>query len=395
MANWALINKETFSFIRTVRGITLEFIEEKGKFKKDKFEKWENLESEIYPTVNQAKSIAKYYHVPFAGFYMNKGDIDLKHLPRLINMRSYHEDLVDESAINIAIIELLNERELYIDTCKKTKYKQPLFSNIEMLSDAELLADEIRKRFGLDIEIQYSMESARKFYLYIRELIENRGIFVQAFSGIEVDALRGMAIYDKKLPIIGINDKDYYPGKVFTIFHELVHILNRKSTTCNDFYGSFSSRQEEVFCNAVAGEVLVPRQYLSLTLEEQNIDEFTVQNVEKLANKFSISKEVISRRLLDLSYINKAEYEELVALIKQRFEADKERTKKQRREKGTVIPRNMVRETIDKTSTNLCKMFYRAYDNGVYDKLDLARYMEIDRKHIDKFIGEVSKWQMN
>lgn len=71
-----------------------------------------------------------------------------------------------------------------------------------------------------------------------------------------------MAIVDDSMPIIGINDNDRYPAKYFSILHELVHIIKRTSSICNDMIGSTPWDDEEVFCNTVVGEVLVPRTVL-------------------------------------------------------------------------------------------------------------------------------------
>ena len=79
-------------------------------------------------------------------------------------------------------------------------------------------------------------------------------MFIQGFSGVDTEIARGVAIYNDLYPIISINNDDRYPAKTFSIIHELVHIFKRQSTMCNDMVTSFSAQQEEVFCNAVAGE---------------------------------------------------------------------------------------------------------------------------------------------
>ena len=67
-----------------------------------------------------------------------------------------------------------------------------------------------------------------------------------------MEMARALAIYVKEMPIIGINDEDRPPAKSFSMIHELVHIFKRESSLCNDMR---SARSEEVFCNAVAGEL--------------------------------------------------------------------------------------------------------------------------------------------
>ena len=78
---YARINKETMKFIRETKAITLDYVSRITKYYSSKIELWENNDTEKYPTIKQAKAIAKCYRVQFAGLYMNANDINIKHLP--------------------------------------------------------------------------------------------------------------------------------------------------------------------------------------------------------------------------------------------------------------------------------------------------------------------------
>ena len=104
-----------------------------------------------------------------------------------------------------------------------------------------------------------------------------------------------MTIVDDSIPIIGINDDDRYPAKSFSIIHELVNIIKRVSSICNDMFGTNPWDDEEVFCNVVAGEVLVPK--VALISVAKNYTDFSIDDVDSIVNKFSVSLEVIARRL--------------------------------------------------------------------------------------------------
>ena len=56
---YARVNKHTLKFIRTQRNISFEYITRISKFTRDKVEQWENIESDKWPTINQAKALAK------------------------------------------------------------------------------------------------------------------------------------------------------------------------------------------------------------------------------------------------------------------------------------------------------------------------------------------------
>ena len=56
------------------------------------------------------------------------------------------------------------------------------------------------------------------------------------------------------------------------------------------------------------------------------------------------------------------------------------------------IPRNMPREAIDRTSTDMCRMLLRGYSVDIFDKADISAHLGIGIKHVDKFMTEVLTW---
>ena len=222
-------------------------------------------------------------------------------------------------------------------------------------------AREIRNSLGIDSNVQYKCQSTRQFYLYIRNVVENAGVFVHCFTGVDTEVARGFAIYDTTMPIIGLNNDDRYPAKTFSIIHELVHLIKRSSVICNDMIDSFSAQAEEVFCNAVAGEVLVPRVNLNKQLGSYTQSEIDLDVVSSLADKFSVSKEVICRRLLDSGKIGQPKYAMLIAAIRSQFENERKAAQEYRKLTGIGIPRNIPREAIDQNSPALCRAFFHGY----------------------------------
>ena len=390
---YARINKETMRCIRERKSVSFDYITRMTKFPEAKIALWEDESSGKFPTINQAKAIAKCYRIPFAGLYMNFSDINVKHLPQMRNLRTLPDTSVDNSALNLAIADVLSARELLIESKKALKEMLPTFSiSVNGVDDVSIWAKVIRNTLGLTSEVQYKCPSARQLYLFIRNAAEEMGVFVHCFTGIDIEIVRGFAIYDDVLPMIGLNNEDRYPAKTFSIIHELVHLIKRSSAVCNEMLSSFSVQKEEVFCNAVAGEVLVPKANLLKQIGSYTADEIDLDMIESIAAKFSVSKEVICRRLLDAQKISKPNYSSLMAIIRTVFENEREQMREYRRITGKIIPRNISREAIDRNSSSLCKTFYHGFREGYFDKQDVARYLGVKQNHIDKFMWEVSKW---
>lgn len=86
--------------------------------------------------------------------------------------------------------------------------------------------------------------------------------------------------------------------------HELAHLWVGSSGISNASPGN--GRREEVFCNAVAGEFLVP-QNVFIPLWTASTASLPVRLAE-LAQRFHVSRLVIMRRALDLALVNHVIY---------------------------------------------------------------------------------------
>lgn len=391
---YAQINKETLAYIFDGKKVSHDYVVSKTGVKPEKLDGWLNPNDDSLPTIKQAKDIASCLRIPFAGFYMNKENIKLKSIPKVKNYRTLDGGIaIDDSAINIAMIELLTERDFLLESSEENGIELPSFDlSITLPDDPVLWAKEIRELFDIKIETQYKCNSPRQFYLYLREKIEAAGIFVHCFTGVPMEMARALAIYDEKMPVIGINDEDRAPAKSFSMIHELVHIFKRESSLCNDMK---SVRDEEVFCNAVAGELLAPKAALESVIQYKGMHKpYKKKEIEYLAKKFSVSKEVIIRRLLDTGRIDKIAYETYADEFRREVELQKEERRIAKLE-GRKIPgptRVMSREVIDRTSATVCKMLYQGYGNDIYSKQDIARHLGFSQKHVNKFLTEVASW---
>jgi len=267
--------------------------------------------------------------------------------------------------------------------------------NTKKSNDKNEWADKIRNEFDLSLAEQYKLSAPRQFYLYLKNAIENRGIFVQEFSGVNIDLIRAFAIYNKdfRMPIIGINANDRPPAKSFSLIHELVHILKNTSSLCNEMNNIYQKNKEEIFCNAVAGEVLVPENAIKVLLEKRDFNLTSLIDIKKIADKFSISREVISRRLLDLDKISQDDYDIIIATIKREIDKHKQEERIRRKEgRGTKIPKKPDKEAFDKSSVSLSKAIYIGYFGDIFTKRDISQILSIKSKYVDGYLQEVAKW---
>ena len=119
---------------------------------------------------------------------------------------------------------------------------------------------------------------------------------------------------------IVINNKKVPVRKIFTLFHELSHILKHTSGVCKTDPLSLEERFSiELECNGFAGEFLIPRESI------QVVD--TADKIFELAKPFNVSGEVYLRRLSDERKISKDDFFNLLEEVRVKSSSFK-RTKK-------------------------------------------------------------------
>jgi Zn-dependent peptidase ImmA (M78 family) len=125
--------------------------------------------------------------------------------------------------------------------------------------------------------------------------------------------LSGMVFIKDGNPIIGVNSLHHPNRQRFTIAHEIGHLVLHKQHLSSAvhvdkdfklFRGAKASEGTdpmEVAANNFGSELLVPRQFLDPFLDELHVDMDDEKPLEELAQKFRVSKQVLSYRIQNLS----------------------------------------------------------------------------------------------
>lgn len=134
---YATINKDTLAHICKEKGVSSEFLASKTKLNMSRLNQWLTPTDINLPTINQAKKIAACLHIPFAGLYMNPCDIPLKRIPNIRNMRTMSGAVsIDDSSFNIAMIDVLLERDFLLSADDEFGITPPDFEPLIPDSDS-------------------------------------------------------------------------------------------------------------------------------------------------------------------------------------------------------------------------------------------------------------------
>jgi len=120
-----------------------------------------------------------------------------------------------------------------------------------------------------------------------------------------------------------------------------------------------------VYCNALAGNFLVPADYLRRELGKQNTT--SLDDISSLAGVFCVSKEVVLRRLLDLGYVSRYIYEQLSAEIARQLEEDRCRAKEANTKGRFAL--SPAQRSVDRRGTVYVEAVQGCLNNRSYERV--------------------------
>lgn len=262
------------------------------------------------PTIAQLRRLGEAYHRPLAVFLLDKPPADDQ---AMSDFRSAANIGETSPALRLALRNALERREVALELRAEVAESIGSFDVVARPEeDPEEVAGRIRDALGVGLAEQFRFKHAEAAFPRWRGAIESTGVLVFGLPGVDVHEARGFSFSDRPLPVVAINSKDAPSARVFTLMHEVCHIaLHSGEVLCDLSDDETASMEIERFCNHVAGAVLVPREAFlkeaavaiatSLTL-------WDASNVQALARRYSVSREVILRRLLILGRTNRKHY---------------------------------------------------------------------------------------
>lgn len=291
---YALINGEVLKWARERTNLTMEEISLRAKnINIENIVKWEK-ESE-YPSITEAKILSDLYDIPFATLFLS--EVPKISGPKFIDRRTYKDENISISyELWKEINRLMGCRQDLIEMASEDVPKNELnFINNENY------VSKTREIFEIKTPFKNKSQYKDSSYNYFRNLFEKVGIMVLQIERLTIEQIRGISLNYEILPIIAVNRSDSDRGKVFTMFHELSHLIRRSSNLCLIDINNEKDDEEKI-CNEMAANILMPESVFKESIK--NIGSINDSNIGKLADCFAVSRFVILKRLYDLNLIN-------------------------------------------------------------------------------------------
>jgi Zn-dependent peptidase ImmA (M78 family) len=282
-----------------------------GRF--PKVEAWES--GEARPTLKQLERFTRAVHVPFGYMFLAEPPAEPLPIPDFRTMegapmRRPSPDLLD-------MLYACQERQAWYREHSQTtrQPEMPFVGSASLDSPPEMVAANMARVLEFDVAARAgcaTWEDALR--AFIRQA-DRLGVLVM-ISGVvhsnnrrplEPAEFRGFTLVDRRAPLVFVNGADTKAAQMFTLAHELAHVWLGASAVSNATALPLATfRPEEVWCNRVAAEFLVP---LADLRRELRPHEELRDTLRRLTRRFKVSSLVVLRRLLDAGALSRADFE--------------------------------------------------------------------------------------
>jgi len=348
--------------VKKIKGITINTIKE-----------WEKKDGAVKPTFAQIEKLSTVYRRPLSAFLLPAPPKeppfpkDFRTLPseekQSLKPKTYLA-IRKARRFQYSAIELIKELG---EESKKLSIKANPSDN------PETLAEKVRIQFGIK-EFPRFTSFTKEIALeeWIR-ILENNGILVFQIGITMNNEIRGFSLIDEDVPVIVLRRSDETSAKIFTLFHELAHLLLREGGICDL---EESDIFHEKFCNHFAGAFLVPKdKLLNHSIVKANVGtrEWPENFLRYIARDFNVSKEVVLRRLLILGLTTKSYYLKKHKEWKSKYKEPFGRGKK-----------DEIKICLQERGKKYTSMVFDAYERKKIDVMGLADYLGVTSDKISK-----------
>jgi Zn-dependent peptidase ImmA (M78 family) len=377
----ALIKPELLVWARTSAGFDVAQIAKKLKIPTDRLQAWESGAKKL--TVAQLRRLAEIYRRPLAVFYL---PVSPKNFDAMHDFRRLPGEVsgIESPELRLEIRKALYRRGIAVDLANALDEKPPQLNvKAEVGEDPEIIGLRIRKLLSVSPQQQSDWKNENQALRSWRNAIEKLGILVFQARHVDIAEMFGFSITESPFPALVVNVKHSVRGRIFTMLHELAHIVLNQDAICDldeETPRATEDLKIEVVCNHVAGAALIPKESLlqeEVVAADHKTKEWPDHTIDSLARDYWVSREVVVRRLLLLGLTTQSFYKQKREQYKEEYASLAGRKKKP----GFAPPDRIA---INAAGEQFVRLVLSSYANEKITASDVADYLDLRLKHISK-----------
>jgi Zn-dependent peptidase ImmA (M78 family) len=191
----------------------------------------------------------------------------------------------------------------FSESANKAKLKLPRPNQ----TNAAETAAQVRSLLSVTTKQQQDWKNTSVAFNGWRDALEKAGIFVFLFP-LGHDSCRGFSLWNEHAPIVAANTHWNNAARIYTLFHEVGHLLTRSNSVCinpaSQLHVSHSDAQER-WCEHFSANLLIPLESLFSILKKEfnwSADKkiSSLAQVGHVARIFNVSLRASALRLIEI-----------------------------------------------------------------------------------------------
>jgi Zn-dependent peptidase ImmA (M78 family) len=269
------------------------------------------------PTLKQLETFAHRTHTPVGFLFLDDPPVERVPIPDFRTIRSQPVGTAGQ-AVSADLLDVVYtcqaRQEWYRDHQLLNGEPALAFVGTATLNDSvDIAADRMRTLLDWTSDTRARCTSWEAALTWLREHAEAAGVLVM-ISGIvgsdthrklDPQEFRGFALADAHAAVVFVNGADSKSAQVFTLAHELAHILLGETALSDLDPQSTRTNDIERWCNEVAAEFLVP---MAEFRRRFNPNADLHAQLQPLAEHFRVSAQVILGRVREAGALTWDQY---------------------------------------------------------------------------------------
>ena len=238
----------------------------------------------------------------------------------------------------------------------------------------------MRDRLNVEFKQQAHWASPSQAFDCWREAVGGIGVTIFVYS-LGRDSCNGFSLWHERAPVITVSSAWREEARIFTLFHELGHLLLRGSSACLERVGRLKSDPIERWCERFAAAVLLPAGAIGEILQKigstGRVRDLSV--ARRVARKAHVSLRAATLRLIEVGAASWDLYDEIPPVSDKKPDGG-----------GGGGGRNRFAIKADEFGPRATRVFVDAVQSDLLSRSQAVEYLDIPDAAFDDLAGSLT-----
>lgn len=328
---------------------------------------WLESKEPVSVSFNKVEQLSRALHVPFGALV--RSVVPQRRLEPLVQYRTVGNTSVQPSKNLQDTIDQMRFRQEWArdELLESGLDANPLVGSVRDAEQGDALADALRSTLGLDGRSAWEGGNSSDRFRQLKERASDAGIMIMLNSQVgstrsrklDLQEFRGFVLIDDMAPLVFINRNDSFDGMIFTLIHEVGHVLLGTQELFDGIGGQGDRKAMERAINrAVVMAVIHDDRFRRLWQEKLDEGQKPADAAESIADDFHLSALAMGIQAHQFGLVDEDTLKELRARMERQLQ-NKTAHRQEQKTQG-----NGNRTNASRVDTGFVRLVNAAMDGG-------------------------------